>query len=119
MVAYTIRPGYNSNYANNDPKPWQIIVEAVNSITYKELIRLYEGSVGVSGEQIYPLDMAKAMVERRDCAITICEEEQYIMLLASGTGEVRRMKECMRRAFILCVLRRAFKQGIDVNVSSG
>lgn len=115
MTSYIITAGYSSEYGSDSTKPWEVILEAVKLITHKELIIEYRGPMDE-----FILDMAKNMTINQGCdsSVVINEDEQEIHLLTSGSGHSRRMKECLRRAFIRCVMRRADKSYVDVNVSA-
>ncbi len=118
MTSYTISIGYCSEHGAISGKPWEVMVEAVQSITYKELINEYHGPMECEDGCCFSLDIAKNMTTDQGCdsSVIINEKDHTITLLASGGGIQRRMKECMRRAFIRCVMRRADKEFVDVDV---
>lgn len=118
-TAWRLSLGYNSGYGSSDTAPWEALLEAVQSVTYIELLSMYQGPLyeGRIEEAVFSTDLARNMTTDQgiDGAVTILEEEQMVILMASGGGVLRKMKEYMRRAFVICVLKRA--QGFDINVT--
>lgn len=86
MTGYTISAGYCSEYGANSTEPWEVILEAVQSVTDKELINEYHGPSQCNEEGAYPLDMAKYMTTDQGCdsSVIINKQDQTITFLASG-----------------------------------
>ena len=118
MTDYTITPGYSGGDRDIS---WEVLLEAVKAITQEELLNEYQGPETCEDGCCSCVDMAKHMTVEQgvDLSVRIDEEARQVRMLASGGGVNRDMKEHMRRAFTLCVMRRADKQSVDVDVSSG
>lgn len=123
MTGYHISLGYNSGYSGDGT--WEKVKAIIASVTPEELRQEYLDYETVvkyaDGEETYLLeDFVEKHFKREDATIQYVgdmDDNPQIMLLASGAGDCRTIKEGLRRAFCRLLLHKAHQEHIEININ--
>jgi len=121
MTGYHISLGYNSGYSGSGD-PWEKIREIV------AFLRNFPALIVSEARAVEPFqwtdeeirEYLDAYSKAEDLTLREKTDEEtgkpYLLLLASGGGESRKIKEALRRAFCRRIIWEAHKQGIEVSL---
>lgn len=125
MTGYHISIGYLSDYDKDEAwsvlkmvvldlchNPHHLVDEAVRLGMLPQIASMYAAAyTGASRENAGTGDSTLRIIEGSE------DSPPQIMMLASGTGESRLIKEAMRRAFCRVLMREMHKLEIEINVN--
>jgi len=123
MTGYHISLGYMSSCSSNGN--WQFLKDLANNITRKELLDeylKYDDITTCEDGCCHIDDFIEKFFTRDDNTISFIEdvdedEQPQIMLLASGGGLSREMKEGTRRAFCRLLMMKAHKARVEITIN--
>lgn len=115
MISYDMSVGYNSGYCKDNV--WDVLKRGVETLCQKPFLLAEEVLKKVNCfSESSVTEYAACYKNSTDLTIEVLEDERIVRQIASGGGESRKIKECLRRAFIRLIMKKMHEFNMDINV---
>lgn len=111
MTGYHISIGYNSGYASGGTD------ETLEIALFDEARKLAEKTAMIANRAGQTVDEVQAYFDPAGCGLNINKHDSHqVMLMASGGGQWRSVKERIARAYCQLLIESMHQRGIEVNL---